>query len=173
MSVARITTGLTMSTQEERSVVGGTPTSATGGAAGVAAGVGGLSSLLLDAKLAELINSIRALARSNDELRDALKEHPGDRDFIIAIQENEEIIVKRREAAADLCLRLRNSGIDTDLPSDILEMDVANKGSTSSQKAKDASSSTEDKEVTAEGVGDGVSEEAARSSSSADGGLYL
>mmetsp|Transcript_15869 Transcript_15869/g.34482 ORF Transcript_15869/g.34482 Transcript_15869/m.34482 type:complete len:155 (+) Transcript_15869:73-537(+) len=154
-----------MSTQEERSVVSGTHTSAAGGAAGVAAGVGDLSSLLLDAKLAELINSIRALARSNDELRDALKEHPDDRDFIIAIQENEEIIVKRREAAAELCLRLRNSGVDTDLPSDILEMDVANKGSTGgSQKAKDADSSTEDKEVTEEVVGDGAD---------ADGGLYL
>ena len=115
-----------MSSQEERSVV------RKGAAVSTADAVTGgsdLSALLLDAKLGELCTSIRALARSNDELREALKEQPGDRDFIVAIHENEEIIVKRREAAAELVKRLRKAGIDADLPEDILNMQMEWKGS--------------------------------------------
>mmetsp|Transcript_2141 Transcript_2141/g.6194 ORF Transcript_2141/g.6194 Transcript_2141/m.6194 type:complete len:148 (-) Transcript_2141:25-468(-) len=111
-----------MATQEERSRA----------ATGAAAGAGDLSALLLDAKLGEICTSIRALARSNDELREALKEHPGDRDFIIAMHENEEIIVKRREMAAELVRRLRKAGIDADVPQDVLEMQVEWKGSSGS-----------------------------------------
>jgi len=118
----------TMATREGRSVVS---KSVSDAATGTAAGAEDLSALLLDAKLGEICTSIRALARSNDELREALKEHPGDRDFIVAIHENEEIIVKRREIAAELVRRLRKSGIDADVPQDILEMQVEWKGSSS------------------------------------------
>ena len=114
-----------MATREERSLV------SKDAATGTAAGAEDLSALLLDAKLVEICTSVRALARSNDELREALKEHPGDRDFIVAIHENEEIIVKRREIAAELVRRLRKSGIDADVPQDILEMQVEWKGSSS------------------------------------------
>ena len=112
-----------MATREERSLV------SKDAATGTAAGAEDLSALLLDAKLGEICTSIRALARSNDELREALKEHPGDRDFIVAIHENEEIIVKRREIAAELVRQLRNAGIDADVPQDVLEMKVEWKGS--------------------------------------------
>lgn len=120
----------TMSSQEERSVARkATADAVTGGS--------DLSALLLDAKLAELCTSIRALARSNDELREALKEQPGDRDFIVAVHENEEIIVKRREAAAELVKRLRKAGVDADLPEDILNMKMEWKGSIGSDEVED------------------------------------
>ena len=115
-----------MSSQEERSVVRKDAALAT---ADAVTGGSDLSALLLDAKLGELCTSIRALARSNDELREALKEQPGDRDFIVAIHENEEIIIKRREVAAELVKRLRKAGIDADLPEDILNMKMEWKGS--------------------------------------------
>ena len=114
-----------MATREERSLV--CKDAATG--TGTAAGAEDLSALLLDAKLGEICMSIRALARSNDELRKALKDHPGDRDFIVAIHENEEIIMKRREMAAELVRQLRKAGIDADVPQDVLEMKVEWKGS--------------------------------------------
>ena len=115
-----------MSSQEERSVVRKGAALAT---ADAVTGGSDLSALLLDAKLGELCTSIRALARSNNELREALEEQPGDRDFIVAIHENEEIIVKRREVAAELVKRLRKAGIDADLPEDILNMKMEWKGS--------------------------------------------
>ena len=115
-----------MPSQEEQSVIGKGAALAT---ADAVTGGSDLSALLLDAKLAELCTSIRALSRSNDELREALKEQPGDRDFIVAIHENEEIIIKRRETAAELVKRLRKAGIDADLPEDILNMKMKWKGS--------------------------------------------
>ena len=114
-----------------------------------------LSALLLDAKLGELCTSIRALARSNDELREALKEQPGDRDFIVAIHENEEIIIKRREAAAELVKRLRKAGIDADLPDDILNMKMEWKGSIGSDEVEgvqEGDGSGETKITSQEGV---------------------
>lgn len=153
-----------MSAQGERPVVSSSSGSAA--VAGAAADAGGLSSLLLDARLAELVHSIRALVRSNDELGAALKEHPGDRDFIIAIRENEDIIVKRREAAAELVVRLRASGIDTDLPQDILDMTVALKGRSSAETSGGA---TEEKATAAKE--EDLPKET--TSASADGGLYL
>lgn len=124
-----------MSSQEERSVIrkGAALTTANTATDG-----SDLSALLLDAKLGELCTSIRALARSNDELREALKEQPGDRDFIVAIHENEEIIIKRREAAAELVKRLRKAGIDADLPDDILNMKMEWKGSIGSDEVEGA-----------------------------------
>lgn len=119
-----------MPSQEERSVIGKGAALAT---ADAVTGGSDLSALLLDAKLGELCTSIRALARSNDELREALKEQPGDRDFIVAIHENEEIIIKRRETAAELVKRLRKAGIDADLPEDILNMKMEWKGSIGSE----------------------------------------
>ena len=129
-----------------------------------------LSALLLDAKLGELCTSIRALARSNDELREALKEQPGDRDFIVAIHENEEIIIKRREAAAELVKRLRKAGIDADLPDDILNMKMEWKGSIGSGEVEcdqEGEGSGETKITSQEGI--------SASSASADTGegLYL
>ena len=155
-----------MTTREERSVV--SKDAATGTAAGAADQ--DISALLLDAKLGEIATSIRALARSNDELREALKEHPGDRDFIVAIHENEEIIVKRREAAAELVRRLRKAGIDADVPQDILEMQVEWKGSHTT------SSGSGDGDVAKEGgAADEVEVEKDETTptASTDEGLYL
>ena len=112
-----------MSSQEEWSIV------RKGAALSKGDAVTGGSDLSALSSLGELCTSIRALARSNDELREALKEQPGDRDFIVAIYENEEIIIKRREAAAELVKRLRKAGIDADLPEDILNMKMEWKGS--------------------------------------------
>ena len=157
-----------MATREERSVVrkGGSDA-----ATGIAAGAAGqdLSALLLDAKLGEICTSIRALARSNDELREALKENPGDRDFIVAIHENEEIIVKRREIAAELVRRLRKAGIDADVPQDILEMQVEWKGSSSGSGDGDAAKeggATDEAEVEKEKA-------ETTPTASTDEGLYL
>ena len=153
-----------MATREGRSVVS---KSVSDAATGTAAGAEDLSALLLDAKLGEICTSIRALARSNDELREALKEHPGDRDFIVAIHENEEIIVKRREIAAELVRRLRKSGIDADVPQDILEMQVEWKGS---------SSGSGDGDVAKEGGATDVVEsekDETTPTTSTDEGLYL
>ena len=156
-----------MATREERSVV---RKGASDAATGTAAGATDLSALLLDAKLGEIATSIRALARSNDELREALKEHPGDRDFIVAIHENEEIIVKRREMAAELVRRLRKAGIDCDVPQDILEMQVEWKG------GHTTSSGSGDGDVAKEGgAADEVEVEKDETTptASTDEGLYL
>ena len=131
-----------------------------------------LSALLLDAKLGELCTSIRALARSNDELREALKEQPGDRDFIVAIHENEEIIIKRREAAAELVKRLRKAGIDADLPDDILNMKMEWKGSIGSDEVEgvqEGDGSGETKITSQEGVSASI----ASADTITSEGLYL
>ena len=155
-----------MSSQEERSVVRKGTDLTT---ANTATDGSDLSALLLDAKLGELCTSIRALARSNDELREALKEQPGDRDFIVAIYENEEIIVKRREAAAELVKRLRKAGIDADLPDDILNMKMEWKGSISSEVECDqeGEGSGETKITSQEGIS------ASSASAGTSEGLYL
>lgn len=159
---------MSMTTREERSVVSTSKDAATGTAAGAADQ--DISALLLDGKLGEILQSIRALARSNDELREALKEHPGDRDFIVAIHENEEIIVKRREAAAELVRRLRKAGIDADVPQDVLEMKMEWKG------CHTTSSGSGDGDVAKEGgAADEVEVEKDETTptASTDEGLYL
>ena len=159
-----------MASQEERSVIRKGAALATDDA-----GTGGsdLSALLLDAKLGELCTSIRALARSNDELREALKEHPGDRDFIAAIHENEEIIIKRREMAAELVKRLRKAGIDADLPEDVLQMKMEWKGSISTGGGGGGGKGEGDKEGGGdEGANPSVESETVAPAESS-GGLYL
>jgi len=144
-----------MATQEERSVV---QKAASVVKADAVSGGSDLSALILDAKLGELCSSIRALARSNDELREALKEQPDDLDFITAIHENEEIIVKRREAAAELVRHLRKAGIDADLPEDVLQMQMEWKGSSeggAEKKGNDADND-EDPENTSADSGEGL-----------------
>jgi hypothetical protein len=55
------------------------------------------SSLLLRAMIEELTNQINALERSQRELADALVEEPDDADFLVAVQENEVILARKRE----------------------------------------------------------------------------
>jgi hypothetical protein len=63
--------------------------------------IGG-DALILQEELNELLNSITHLERSNSELREALSSDPDDADFLQAVRENEEVLLKKQKRAEKL-----------------------------------------------------------------------
>ena len=63
--------------------------------------IGG-DALILQEELNELLNSITHLERSNSELRQALSSDSHDEDFLLAVQENEEVLLKKQKRAEAL-----------------------------------------------------------------------
>ena len=79
---------------------------------------------LMEARLIELYSSLRALWRSNKDLKEALVVDPGDKDFQEAIEENWSAMRKQRELAMELVAEMKVRGVNVDLPDDICEMDI-------------------------------------------------
>lgn len=79
---------------------------------------------LMEARITELYLSLRALYRSNQELLEALKSNPGDKDFEEAVEENWVTMRKQRELAMELTRDMKNQGADIDMPQDICDMDI-------------------------------------------------
>lgn len=79
---------------------------------------------LMEARLTELYSSLRALYRSNADLQEALADDPTDRDFLIAIEENWEVMRNQRALAIELVSEMKQKGANIDLPEDICEMDI-------------------------------------------------
>jgi hypothetical protein len=69
------------------------------------------SSLLLRAMIEELTNQINALERSQRELAVALVEEPDDADFLAAVQENEVILMRKREELVNMQQQLFHTDI--------------------------------------------------------------
>eukprot|EP00957_Ditylum_brightwellii_P029590 2236150-Ditylum_brightwellii.AAC.1 len=78
------------------------------------------NAILMEARLCEIISSLRALIKSNTELEEALIECPGDKDFIDAISENRIVIIKKQKAATELVRELRIRGVDAEVPKDVM-----------------------------------------------------
>ncbi|KAL3923927.1 MAG: hypothetical protein SGILL_001361 [Bacillariaceae sp.] len=79
---------------------------------------------LMEARFMELSSSIRALYKSNKDLEEALQESPGDADFMEAILENQDIIVKQRRELIAVVHGMRVLGANVDVPDDIQTMDM-------------------------------------------------
>jgi hypothetical protein len=79
---------------------------------------------LMDARLTELYSSLRALKRSNEDLKEALLSDPGDKDFIEAIEENWNVMRNQRTLAMELVSDMKARGVAIDLPKDICDMEV-------------------------------------------------
>uniref|UniRef100_A0A7S2UNV0 Uncharacterized protein n=1 Tax=Attheya septentrionalis TaxID=420275 RepID=A0A7S2UNV0_9STRA len=80
---------------------------------------------LMEARLLELYSSLRALERSNQELKEALSTtNPNDKDFIQAIEENWSTMRKQRELAIDLVTSMKRQAVNIDLPKDICDLDI-------------------------------------------------
>ena len=58
--------------------------------------------LLVRATIDELASQVQHLERSQDELREALKETPDDEDFLLALRENDEVICTKNDRIAEL-----------------------------------------------------------------------
>ena len=71
--------------------------------------------VLMEARLTEMIVSLQQLIKTNEQLEEALSETMDD-DLLQALKENDELILRRRSAAAVLANKLRNcSGVDISL----------------------------------------------------------
>ena len=71
---------------------------------------------LLEAKLLELITSIRQLISSNQQLEQALNEDDDeDDDLLQALIENEELIIRKKNNATMLADTLKSSGVNISL----------------------------------------------------------
>ena len=86
---------------------------------------------LMEARLLELYSSLRALYRSNQELKDALETDPtttnpegGDPEFIQAIEENWITIRKQRDLCIELVSEMKMRSMNIDMPDDIISMNV-------------------------------------------------
>ena len=72
--------------------------------------------ILLEAKLLELITSIRQLISSNQQLEQALNEDDDeDDDLLQALIENEELILRKKNNAMVLADTLKSSGVNISL----------------------------------------------------------
>ena len=72
--------------------------------------------ILLEAKLLELITSIRQLISSNQQLEQALNEEQDeDDDLLQALIENEELILRKKNNATMLADTLKSSGVNISL----------------------------------------------------------
>ncbi len=58
--------------------------------------------LILRATIEELSRQVQHLEQSQIELQDALKETPDDEDFLLALQENEEVIRTKKDRIVEL-----------------------------------------------------------------------
>jgi hypothetical protein len=76
---------------------------------------------LMEAQFLQLVSSIRALASSNLQLREALLEED-DADFHSAIKENKYLILKKRSLLVNLVTDMKRMSIDMDVPDDIRDM---------------------------------------------------
>eukprot|EP00560_Eucampia_antarctica_P000128 CAMPEP_0197834942 /NCGR_PEP_ID=MMETSP1437-20131217/24175_1 /TAXON_ID=49252 ORGANISM="Eucampia antarctica, Strain CCMP1452" /NCGR_SAMPLE_ID=MMETSP1437 /ASSEMBLY_ACC=CAM_ASM_001096 /LENGTH=135 /DNA_ID=CAMNT_0043439997 /DNA_START=43 /DNA_END=450 /DNA_ORIENTATION=+ len=80
---------------------------------------------LMEARICQLISSLRGLVRSNKELETALLDEPSDKDFIDAIAENREVIGNKMSSLLDIVRDMkRHHGIDYDVPEDIFQISV-------------------------------------------------
>jgi hypothetical protein len=83
---------------------------------------------LMEARFLELASSIRALYKSTQELWDILDDNNGpedhDPDFIAAIAENQNLIVKQRDELNRVVDGMRNVGANVDVPDDIQVMEI-------------------------------------------------
>jgi hypothetical protein len=77
---------------------------------------------LMEAQFLQLVSSIRALASSNLQLREALLETPHDVDFQSAIKENKYLILKKRSLLVNLVTDMKRMAVDIDVPDDIRDM---------------------------------------------------
>ena len=94
---------------------------------------------LMEARLLELYSSLRALYRSNQELKDALENdpttNPDDPDFLQAIEENWSTIRKQRDLSMELVSEMRLRGMNIDMPDDIISMEVPAHTTTTTETA--------------------------------------
>ena len=79
---------------------------------------------LMEARLVELYSSLRALYRSNKDLKEALVSSPNDKDFLQAMEENWTVLRKQRTLAMELVNEMKQRGVNIDLPQDICDMDI-------------------------------------------------
>ena len=78
---------------------------------------------LMEARICQLISSLRALTRSNKELEAALLEDPEDYDFISAVKENRDVIHKQLQLVMALAHKMKEVGIrNYQLPNDISQI---------------------------------------------------
>jgi hypothetical protein len=80
--------------------------------------------MLMEARFLQLVSSIRALVRSNEDLEEALKDSPEDGDFLAAISENKLVIGKNRKYLLDLVMSMKRLGGNIDLPDDIRDLNI-------------------------------------------------
>jgi len=66
----------------------------------------------LEAERRRLTNALQHLERSNLELEEALRAEPGEREYVLAIRENQEVMLKycAQVAALALLLELARGG---------------------------------------------------------------
>ena len=76
---------------------------------------------LMEAQFLQLVSSIRALASSNLQLREALLEED-DVDFHSAIKENKYLILKKRSLLVNLVTDMKRMSVNIDVPDDIRDM---------------------------------------------------
>mmetsp|Transcript_8207 Transcript_8207/g.10718 ORF Transcript_8207/g.10718 Transcript_8207/m.10718 type:complete len:146 (+) Transcript_8207:102-539(+) len=76
---------------------------------------------LMEAQFLQLVSSIRALASSNQQLREALLEED-DVDFHSAIKENKYLILKKRSLLVNLVTDMKRMSVNIDVPDDIRDM---------------------------------------------------
>ena len=79
---------------------------------------------LMEARLTELLSSLRALYRSNQELAEALKSDPSDDDFRQALDENWTTMRRQRELSMELVRDMKARGTNIDMPQDICDMNI-------------------------------------------------
>lgn len=79
---------------------------------------------LMEARLTELLSSLRALYRSNQELAEALKSDPSDDDFRQALDENWTTMRRQRELSMELVRDMKARGSNIDMPEDICDMNI-------------------------------------------------
>eukprot|EP00578_Thalassiosira_sp_NH16_P023932 CAMPEP_0181091946 /NCGR_PEP_ID=MMETSP1071-20121207/8665_1 /TAXON_ID=35127 /ORGANISM="Thalassiosira sp., Strain NH16" /LENGTH=114 /DNA_ID=CAMNT_0023174111 /DNA_START=152 /DNA_END=496 /DNA_ORIENTATION=+ len=70
--------------------------------------------VLMEAKLLEMISSLRQLIHSNQQLDEALLEDH-DEDLLQALEENEYVILRKRNEARVLAENLRRHGVNISL----------------------------------------------------------
>ena len=92
-----------------------------------------LNAQLMEARICQLISSLRALVRSNKELEAALLEEPEDYDFISAVKENQNVIHKQLQLIMTLANKMKQVGIHNyQLPDDIYK--IISQSSTNQQQ---------------------------------------
>jgi hypothetical protein len=79
---------------------------------------------LMEAQFLQLVSSIRALASSNLQLKEALLETPDDADFHSAVKENKYLILKKRSLLVNLVTDMKRMAVNIDVPDDIRNMKV-------------------------------------------------